>query len=427
MNLKDRLESIKKTNIISIKEEDEKKDFLFGLSDIFADSKELRTIITETIASGKNIVFVSEPSIDKYLVSKYFSCLLFNRPEEVVVSETLTDEVLYSNSRINIIPKPTIQEIVKILEYIMYGYKSFVFGMNFASLDNILNKIKAAISLNVSGLSIETINTILVSSNLVVVYLNKNVDGLFYISKIDKVVCEDFVPEVITIIDFQQQEPLTKKNRKFKKIVKAQKVEEKQVPQKEQDVVLEILADDKLEQIETANDIENLTETNDFDSVDKGLVLEEAVDLEQKEDILVEEKIEVVSTEENNSELETPTEIIEEQKVEKIDDEVVLENVEEEVPLDVLDESSVEEASTEIVIDNIEEEKTVVDVPESPVEDVSTEVVVENIEEEKTVKVVNSEEILKEQKDIIAEISQKVNKYKLLKEKAKNKKVDITE
>ena len=140
MNLKDRLESIRKTDVVSIKEDYEHK-FLFDIEDVFADSQELKTIITETISLGKNILFVSEPSIDKNLVSKYFSYLLLHRLDDVIVSEYITDEILSSESRINIIPKPSVKEIVKILEYIMYGYKTFVFGMNFATLDNVLNKI----------------------------------------------------------------------------------------------------------------------------------------------------------------------------------------------------------------------------------------------------------------------------------------------
>lgn len=363
MNLKDRLENIRKTNVISIKEDNE-KDFLFDIEDVFADSKELRTIITETIASGKNIVFVSEPSIDKSLVSRYFSFLLLNRLEDVIVSENLTDEILFSDSRINILPKPSIKEIVKILEYIMYGYKSFVFGMNFATLDNVLNKIKTAISINCKGIASEAIETLLSSSNLVIVYLNKNVDGLFYVSKIDKLVSENFVTDVVTVIDFQQQKPISKKNKKNKKVNEEEKKESTSIVETTEQVKVEVVENSQLDIVKTDDSIQEETAQVD-----------EIVEIEKdKEELVNQETVEVV--------------------VEKIE--------------------PVEETSVERV-------------QEQRIEETLNEVLVESVEEQKEPIVIDSDKIQQEQKEIIAEISKKVNKYKLLKDKVKNKKVDITE
>ena len=364
MNLKDRLDSIRKTNVISIKEDND-KDFLFDVKDVFADSEELRAIITETIASGKNILFVSEPSIDKALVAKYFSFLLLHRLEDVVISENLTNEVLYSDSRTNIIPSPNIKEIVKILEYIMYGYKSFVFGMNFATLDNVLNKLKAAIAINYNGVSQDAIETILSSSNLVLVYLNKNIDGLFYISKIDKVVSENFVTELVTIIDFQQQKPITKKNKKFKKTFKSKLIAAKDVS-------------------------ENIEE--DIDEAEQP----------KQEDIIVKEEktFEITETIQENV-LEQNLEVLEE----NVSDAELETQVNEELP-------AVDEKQEQIV-----EERDGIE------ENLSSDV----IGEQSFIPEKSEEVIYQEQKDIIAEITKKVNKYKLLKEKAKNKKVDITE
>ena len=374
MNLKDRLENIRKTNVISIKEDNE-KDFLFDIEDVFADSKELRTIITETIASGKNILFVSEPSIDKSLVSKYFSYLLLNRLEDVIVSENLTDEILFSDSRINILPKPSIKEIVKILEYIMYGYKSFVFGMNFATLDNILNKIKTSISINCKGISSEAIETLLSSSNIVIVYLNKNIDGLFYVSKIDKLVSENFITDVVTIIDFQQQKPITKKNKKNKKSVNEEKVDIQPIVQSEPPSEQQLEEESQVDVVVLGNDEDDVVAENVEVTTEVSEIIQVDEVVEQNVEPAIEQKIEEIVVEENKQVEEIP-------------------------------------------VEDIQNEKT---------EETPTEVVVEQVKEEKTVEVVNADEIKQEQKDIIAEISKKVNKYKLLKEKAKNKKVDITE
>lgn len=235
MNLKDRLENIKTTNIISIKD-DYFGDNFYDVQEIFADSKEIRTIISETINAGKNIVFIAEPYIDKILIAKYFKFLMAYKSEDVIISNNLTEEMLSSDLRVNIIPTPNMKDVVKILEYIMYGYKSFSFGMNFVGSNNTINKLKTAIEINNKNMQEESIETLLASSNLVFVYFDKNIDGLFYISKIEKLVADSSSVDVVTILDLHVEKVNQKKARKLKN----KKLDKKDTEiQQEEDITVE--------------------------------------------------------------------------------------------------------------------------------------------------------------------------------------------
>lgn len=260
MNLKDRLENIKTTNIVTIKD-DYFTDDLFNLDEIFADSKEFRQIIIETINAGKNIVFVSQPSIDNSLIAKYFKFLMAYKQEDVYLSNNVTDEFLLSDSKVNIIASPSIKDVVRILEYIMYGYKSFVFGMNFVGSDNIINKLKTSILINNPNITENSVETLLCSSNLVVVYFDKNSDGLFYISKIDKIVSDSFVSDVITILDLHVEKAQPKKKKTSKKVAENKTIKVEEAPVVEllennmnEDVVSENIESKKIEDNENSLD-----------------------------------------------------------------------------------------------------------------------------------------------------------------------------
>ncbi len=260
MNLKDRLENIKTTNIVTIKD-DYFTDDLFNLDEIFADSKEFRQIIIETINAGKNIVFVSQPSIDNYLIAKYFKFLMAYKQEDVYLSNNVTDEFLLSDSKVNIIASPSIKDVVRILEYIMYGYKSFVFGMNFVGSDNIINKLKTSILINNPNITENSVETLLCSSNLVVVYFDKNSDGLFYISKIDKIVSDSFISDVITILDLHVEKAQPKKKKTSKKVAENKTIKVEEAPVVElpennmnEDVVSENIESKKIEDNENSLD-----------------------------------------------------------------------------------------------------------------------------------------------------------------------------
>lgn len=259
MNLKDRLENIRTSNILSIKD-DYQQDNFFDVEEIFADSKEIRTVISETINAGKNMVFISEPSIDKMLIAKYFKFLMAYKSEDVVISNNLTDEILSSESRVNILPLPSMQDVVKILEYIMYGYKSFVFGMNFVGSENTINKLTTSIAINNKNMSQESIETLLSSSNLVFVYFDKNIDGLFYISKIDKLVSENLSNEIVTIIDLHVE----KANQKKRKISKKSSVEKEIVEEPKKSNVEEPLTNDNVD-VQTVNDSKTVEETENIE------------------------------------------------------------------------------------------------------------------------------------------------------------------
>jgi hypothetical protein len=97
------------------------------------------------------------------------------------------ENVIKINYKIKIIPKISILDLVKILELVIYGYNSFILGLDINSPDKVIEKIKAIIAINYRNLSDSNITTLLTVTDVVFVFVEKNEDGLFYISKIQEV------------------------------------------------------------------------------------------------------------------------------------------------------------------------------------------------------------------------------------------------
>ena len=184
MNLKDRLDIIKNTNNLSIKQ-DINIDTCLDVKNFFENSSIVREIINSFISNGKNILFICDKSIDKDILSYSIKSLLESQNIELYNSVSKNVDSLHSG--IKVIPSKSICDVVKILEYIMYGYNSFIFSLDILFDDNFLEKLKTIIALNYRNFMEENIKTLLGYSNLIVIPLYRNDDGLFVISEIREI------------------------------------------------------------------------------------------------------------------------------------------------------------------------------------------------------------------------------------------------
>mgnify|MGYP006916311160 CR=1 FL=1 len=138
MRLKDRLKKDTTTETSSIKKQ--KSTGEFSISDIFADSKEVRKYILELAQTKRNMILISNKSFDKIVIADYFKSQLRKTNARMLGDINGNSDDL--NGRINIFPNPDIHNIVKIMEQILYGCQSFIFGVNLGTYDNVINKLK---------------------------------------------------------------------------------------------------------------------------------------------------------------------------------------------------------------------------------------------------------------------------------------------
>lgn len=232
MNLKDRLDSISSIDKVCIKENTNKEP---DILDIFEDNKNVRKIISLAINNGKNIILLSNTSCDKTLLIKYISSFV---PEDRQKSEiTSTSEInSKQNCDIFLFEKPSIYEFVKILEYIIYGYKSFIFAMDMNSFENVLEKIKTVIAVNFKNLTEKNIDTLISNSNTIFVYFSKNEDGLFTITNIGEIINENNTVNIVPVY-IKESEPEQKLDNKISTVIKL-KLEEETAAYEKKDAII---------------------------------------------------------------------------------------------------------------------------------------------------------------------------------------------
>ena len=183
MNLKDRLDNIKNTNVISIKEGIDTDSFV-DIKNIFVNSDDVKNILDYVLLKKNNIAFVADKSIDRVLLSNYVKSLLYNY--DIEIFNSLDQNIVDFYSKIKLFPNPSINDVVKIFEYIIYGYNSFIFSLEMSYDENFIDKLRAVIAVNFKNLTEENINTLIGCSDLYVLPINRNEDGLFIVSEVIK-------------------------------------------------------------------------------------------------------------------------------------------------------------------------------------------------------------------------------------------------
>ena len=182
MNLKDRLESIKNANIISIKKNIDEQDI--DIKNFFVNFNEVSDILKSIIEEKRNVVFVSDNSIDKSIVVSGVKSIFSDF--DIEIFNSIDDNIVDSFSKIKLFPNPLINDVVKIFEYIIYGYNSFIFSLEMTYDENFIDKLKAVIAVNFKNLTEENINTLIGCSDLYILPINRNEDGLFIVSEVIK-------------------------------------------------------------------------------------------------------------------------------------------------------------------------------------------------------------------------------------------------
>lgn len=198
MRFKDRLNLFNNSEdkeIVSDNKIEFKQDI--DISDIFIQNDKVSNIITSVLAENKNIIIASSIDCDNSINTQYIRTFIKNT-EKVEVLYDINKDINFINANRIIVPDVNILEFVKILEFILYGYKSFVFTINIKSYDNILENIKTLISLYYKNLSESAIENLLGSSDSIIVYIDKNDDGLFFVSHIGSI---EYKNKSLNIID----------------------------------------------------------------------------------------------------------------------------------------------------------------------------------------------------------------------------------
>lgn len=193
MNLKDRLDNIKNTNQISIKEE-KRTDIYFDINNIFVNYDKINGILCSIINQKKNIIFISDNSVDKNIVVSLMQSV--SGSSDIEILNSIDENIYNSFTKIKFISDSSIIQIVKIFEYIIYGYSSFISLFNLANDENIINKLKTVIAVNFRNLTEENINTLIGCSDSFFVSIEKDEDGLFLVSKVQKI---NYIENIISL------------------------------------------------------------------------------------------------------------------------------------------------------------------------------------------------------------------------------------
>lgn len=205
MNLKDRLKhsvKIQKPKVETSKLV-QYKDESF-VSDIFVKDENAEKILAEILSTNNNVIFASSVECENVIISQYLKTHL-PVGESVETIFDVNSNIKFVNSSKIIFSNPNIKEFVKVLEFILYGYKNFIFGINVCQYENIIETIKTLILVNNPNLSEKTFNTLVGTSHPIIVYFKKNTDGLFYVSNIGKIIGDNDSLELEEVYSFVQQ------------------------------------------------------------------------------------------------------------------------------------------------------------------------------------------------------------------------------
>ncbi len=189
MDLKNRLTMIKKENDNSSKN-GLSKDYSISF---FDDTKKVNEEILPLLLNKRNLIFITEKASDADLI--FYDLQRMFSDIKISIAENINDKETISNQDIKIVKNPDCEDIVKIFEYILYGYKPFIFNINFENDNNVLNKLQTIIAINYKNLNYENINTLINSANPVFVSVTERAIKGIYETSENKVITEEFKTE----------------------------------------------------------------------------------------------------------------------------------------------------------------------------------------------------------------------------------------
>ncbi len=182
MNLKDRLGqgqaadvSYQKNDEIAVGDEVE----------IFNINKSVESIIKKIIQDEKNILIQCKNSVEREITCNYIR--KYMSYEVVDVLRELTQDINYSKANRLIITEPTEKDIIRLFEKMMTDYKSYIFPINLRSGEKITESLKALIMMNKSNITENVAEHIIGVSDIAIIEITRNEDGLFEIGKIEEI------------------------------------------------------------------------------------------------------------------------------------------------------------------------------------------------------------------------------------------------
>lgn len=182
MNIKDRLAEFVKNKQSELNTDIEYEN----IESIFENDKFATDILSNCIKENKNIFLICSSGCDKTLSCKYLYNFYKNK-SIVEETESFKESLKYSNSQTVIITNPEGKDFIKALEYMLSGLKSFVLAFNFRTYKDILESLIVLIAINGKNLTNVNITHLLKQSEAVLVYIDRNEDGLFSITDISEI------------------------------------------------------------------------------------------------------------------------------------------------------------------------------------------------------------------------------------------------
>lgn len=173
--------------------------------EIFSRNNEVEKILRTTFIKEKNVILASKKNSDKNIILSYIKKFI-GKAQTVEVVENLEDDINFTTASKIIVPEPTIAEIVKILELILCDYKSFIFSLNIKSYENIIESLKTLILLNFNNLSNQNVQHLVGSTQAIVIYIDINEYGNYFITNIGEVEYSNGKICLNTLYDKQKNE-----------------------------------------------------------------------------------------------------------------------------------------------------------------------------------------------------------------------------
>ncbi len=231
MNFKERLEltNSKYNSQPTHKAEDLIIKDNFDLINIFERNEQSENILSEILKTNKNIILICSKEYDNELFCNYIRNFI-DKSKSVEVLSNVSDNLHYISASKVIAIDPDIKETIKILELILTGLKSFIFTINIKNYNNVLESIRTLISLNATYLSQNAINHLIAESDSVMVFFERNSDGLFYVKNIEEVQSSEnnIVLNSLFEYEIKENDKVTKETQKKKTIKKKEKIQKEE-------------------------------------------------------------------------------------------------------------------------------------------------------------------------------------------------------
>ena len=241
MNIAERLTNGIKRNI-QIDAQKIIRNYRFNPSDFFAEQSELDNMLYKLASDRRCFIFMCSKSFDVSIIEE---CL-----RAKLNIDSIEDTASYNN----------IKNTVKMLENSIYGAGALISGLALNNFESVIHKLKLLIALNNKNLTSENILALLGASKPVLIYVSKNdaADDVFYISKIEEVLFNESETELVinSLFEFDagiknekaaENEEDNKPKRGRKKSAEKDKKSEKSVKRQSKEKVLKKEKEIKLE------------------------------------------------------------------------------------------------------------------------------------------------------------------------------------